>query len=303
MALGGLKIAWLGSATGECAQLLERIRQDSSVHTRHIHIDIHRLEQWDSAATRDADRIVLVAKTRLDYPWQTIAQLQTSQSHIPWGVVTGVWHAGSRRTGIGSVTHWQLPWYRWWDGWRGWFFPEFVRSGSQCPTQFEPITLPIDLATPSAREWSARPPSNGSLPGEVRSAVKSLLIVSACQETAATWRLSAERAGWSSTVAHPRDLAVVLEDAGRRDPSALLWDDTCHDRLPGNAPFGQSCVQCQMLARRFPGVPIVAALAIGHIAAWPQLKAAGVSDFFIKPSHALPLTDYLVSTCSQVIRV
>ena len=293
-----LKIAWLGSADGECAQLLERIGQVCAAHGKKLQVEHLPVAEWDSPSARDADRVVIACETRLDYPWQTIAALQSQGVYIPWGVVTGVWHAGSRRTGIGTVTHWQLPWYRWWGGWRGWFFPELSRSGSLCPSQFELVTLPIDLATPSTARMSATAGISHEITAE--NAHQNLLIVAACQQTAASWRSVAEHVGWNSEVVRAVELGEIASAYEcAHAPEVILWDDSCQDRLPQSVEMQQSCEQCSVLARRFPGVPIIAALTLGHLAAWPQLRAVGVSDYFIKPSHALPLADYLVTRAAS----
>lgn len=290
------KIAWLGPADGQCAQLLERVQQVCSARLWRLQVDHVSISDWDGSGACDAQRIIIACETRLDYPWQLISAKQTCDVFIPWGVVTGVWHAGARRTGIGTVTHWQLPWYRWWDGWRGWFFPELARPESLCRSQFESVTLPIDLATPML----ARPtilPEQAIGWTKYGNASRHLMIVADCQQTATSWRLVAEQVGWSATIARACELAELhLAAEPARIPDVILWDDSCQDRLPHIAAMQQSIEQCKSLARRFAGVPIIAALTLGHLSAWPQIQAAGVSDFFIKPSHALPLADYLVAS-------
>lgn len=299
MVADGPSIAWVGAGSGPCAGLLERIRATRSIHGRPVRVEIFNASDWGAAAQGQHARVILASLTRLDYPWQAIAEYERANLGIPWGVVTGLWQAGSRRTGIGAVSHWQMPWYRWWDGWRSWIFPELARPGSLCSAQFEAITLPIDLASPSLVQ--AKHAGRGHL-----------VIVAGCRETAATWQEVAQAAGWQTSQVNPREWT---EDAaaggGQRGPAAILWDDSCQDRLPTAAlPGGpgrasqahsqsqlmpQSVDQCRRLARSYPGVPIVAALAVGHVAAWPDLQAAGASDFFVKPSHALPLAEILWS--------
>ena len=305
-----LRLAWLGSADGGCARLLERVAKTCLIFNWKLDVTYLQHgncnEQVICDAARAADRIVIPCETRLDYPWQTINALQSLDASVPWGVVAGVWLAGSRRTGVGATAHWQLPWYRWWDGWRGWFFPELASSSSLCWTQFEAVTVPIDLATPS------RPALPASSLAASSSRDRKLLIVAACRETATTWGLEAERAGWNYRIAHPSDLtglrpALQQAEAMLSQPDCILWDDSCHDRMPTNIEriaqsslsaaddFEQALAQCRLLKQRYADAPLIAALALGHLAHWPRLQTTGVDDFFIKPSHALPLAEYLRS--------
>lgn len=297
----GLHVAWLGDPAGECGQLLQRVATVCSERGRPLTVDHLSIDDWERAVASTADRIVIAAETRLEYPWHAVARLRSWQACAPWGVVTGLWHAGSRRTGIGTVTHWQMPWYRWWDGWHGWFFPELARPGSLSPAQFEALFLPIDLATPaepSSRAFALpgpRPEGSRCGDSDRERGDKKLLIVSACSQTAQTWRLEAERAGWAASVMRH---GASAQEYGP-PPATLLWDDSCQDRLPGIArteAFRTEAAleQCRRLARCYVGVPIIAALALGHLGWWPQFQAAGISDFIIKPSYGLPLADYLV---------
>lgn len=324
MLRSSLKIAWVGRTNAECAPLLDRLQQVCYANGTTLNVDQFQDMAWNCSAAGDADRIVIACDNRLDYPWQLVAQLQSAENFVPWGVVTGQWHAGERRTGIGPLTHWQVPWFRWWDGWYSWFFPERARPGALCPTQFDAITLPLDLANVSqpavqsnaqhavqrsaqhAVQNVARRESGDA--GRSRSAAavsaekQQLWILASCGETGRAWQMSAAQVGWAARWFRPDEVlgSAITTQAelldGRDDahgPSHILWDDSCQDRLPSCRATEQSLAQCGELARRFPTAPLVAGLALGHLSAWPQLRAAGVSDFFVKPSFGLPLADYL----------
>lgn len=311
---GVFHLTWIGPTDGHCAPMLERVREVCFAQGRRLreHYEpldsavLHAsLQSPDSPVVAWADRIIIACETRLDYPWRVVELLERLDSPVPWGVATGSWHAGSRRTGVGTVTHWQLPWYRWWDGWYGWLFPELSRPGSRCVSPYEPVTLPIDLATPAAAE---------AVRLEGGSSYRNILIVAACPETRQAWQLAAARVGWNSQAESPSEMdseakrsvratrnAATTRNATARatlqtaaPPDCILWDDSCQDRLPGSRPvLDQACRQVDGLRRRHPGVPIVVGLALGHLPSWSELKRAGASDFIIKPSFGLPLADYL----------
>lgn len=307
-------MAWVGPENDQCGQLLTRVRHHcSATHRELVLIPLTEID-WKALDLSSVDRLVLACETRLDYPWQTISTLQScehsvSWSNVPWGVVTSDWHAGARRTGLGPVTHWQVPWYRWWEAWFGWFFPDLARRGSLCPTQFEPVTLPVDLATPSRHAGAAL----GSLEAKDKPDSKNLLVVAACQQTAQAWQLMAEHVGWNSSFLRAEKFAtehllaaqsvssVSISEVHRtrrepdwpREIECVLWDDSALDRMPGSDVQIQSVAYCKSIRACYPGAPLLAALTLGHLTLWPALRQVGVSDFFIKPSFGLPLSDYL----------
>lgn len=302
---GTFHLTWIGPTDGQCASLLARVDQTCSRLKRRLRVHAEPLDSpllasalqaCDSPVTAWADRVIIACETRLDYPWRVIEELERLDAGVPWGVVTSCWHAGSRRTGIGPAAHWQLPWYRWWDGWYGWLFPELARPTALCPTQFEPVTMPIDLATPASRPLAGPgapfpdEPILEVMPGPARQ----ILIVAACAETSQAWQLMVARVGWDSLVQHPQQTAEAMAEQRAAAPNCILWDDSSQDRLPGGGPpLQQACRQIEWLKRSYPRVPIVAAVSLAHLSAWMQLQRAGASDFIVKPSFGLPLADFL----------
>lgn len=293
-----LRLAWLGPLDDPCGQLVERVRQRCHATQQSLQVTQLHGETLGGDALSSADRLVLACEARVDYPWRAIMSLQGLEQTVPWGVVTSVWHAGSRRTGIGTVSHWQLPWYRWWEGWSNWFFPEQSRPGAVCPTQFEAVTLPIDLATPSAiARISTASRSKFSETAPTVTA-NHLLIVAACAETGQAWQLMAERAHWSAAVLRPGEAVVGRTHNQRTRVTGVLWDDSSLDRLPGGDSRAQARARCSTLRQMYPEATLLVGLTLGHLAMWSELQSAGASDFFIKPSFGLPLTDYLTAHSS-----
>lgn len=304
-AAGVFQLTWIGPTDGPCSELLERVGQTCALRGRRLRVHtepldsallIPALQSCDSPVIAWADRVIVACQRRLDYPWQILEQLERLDASVPWGVVTGPWHAGSRRTGIGAVAHWQLPWYRWWEGWYGWLFPELARPNARCAAQFEAVMLPIDLATPAmtaAVSPGARPatePIIELLPGPPRQ----IVIVAACRDTAEAWQLSAAWVGWDCKHEYPWQASEPMAEADAAIPDCVLWDDSCQDCLPGGDPrLPQACRQIAAIKRRYPDVPIIAGLMEAHLPARPELQRAGASDFLVKPSFGLPLADYL----------
>ncbi len=310
--INSLKLVWIGAPNGPCSSLIDRVSEECAAHHQSLilktvpaleslsaHEQAGAIEQWKDVLL-GADRIVIACEARIDEPWLTIEQLQKLQSQVPWGVVTGAWHAGARRTGMGPPAHWQLGWYRWWDGWRNWFFPELARPGSLCESQFAGVCLPIDLATPSTcADLPNGDKSNTSTTDGLPA--KKLLIVHACDQTSAAWQLQAEHVGWSAERVHILQLSADLMKLNHgsgddRNFDCLLWDDSCLDRNVDAHPSANALQieqQFKQLASAAAYATSCAALAVGHLHLWPELQRAAVNDFFIKPSHAMPLCDLL----------
>lgn len=302
---GTFHLTWIGPTDGQCAGLLARVDETCSRLKRRLRVHAEpidspllasALQACDSPVTAWADRVIIACETRLDYPWRVIEELERLDAAVPWGVVTSCWHAGSRRTGIGPVAHWQLPWYRWWDGWYGWLFPELARPAARCRTQFEPVTTPIELATPASSPLAGpgapfpNEPIFEVMPGPARQ----ILIVAACPETSQAWQLMAAEVGWDSIAQHPQQIEESIEQPAATALDSILWDDSSQDRLPGGGThLQQACRQIAGLKRSYPRVPIVASLSLAHLSAWTELQRAGASDFIVKPSFGLPLADYL----------
>ena len=293
-----LQIVWVGSTTGQCAQLLGCI--ETACHhlgwTWELNVidrDIPKLREELEQQLAFADRLIIADENRYDYSHQLIHDLHRQSGIVPWGVVTGLWQAGSRRTGLGLTTYWQMPWYRWWDGWCDWLFPEFARSAAFCGSQYDPLILPIDLAASA---------STITRPAESRSNSQ-ILIVAACAATGAGWQLSAHRAGWHATCVHPQRLDEALGWA-ECVPHLIVWDDSCWDRLPGQRVSQQQMWdQHRELSERFPRVPMIVGLQQSNLAQWCTWRLedspanrqplSWAWQWMIKPSHTLPLANRL----------
>ncbi len=277
-----------GSLDRPCAALLRRVQAQCDASNQELVIVHRHLSSTTEPLAMDdqlqsMDRIVIASETRLAHPWSMIDQLQRTELACPWGVVTGHWHAGSRRTGIGPATFWQQPWYRWWEAWYGWFFPALARPAALVTNQFAPVTTPLDLAMPATRLSPAEHSSHlDSLAPRGH-----LLILCACPQAAQGWQLMAEHVHWQSTVR--RELSA--DEAFKYD--AVLWDDSLVPCLPQREEMVQAVAQCQHIHRLASHAKLIVALNLGHLDIWPALSAVGASDFLIKPSPGLPLCDYL----------
>ncbi len=281
------KLVWIGPDQPACEHLLERFRVTCSALG--VTPSIVRASDivWEQIAK--ADRLVLVAPSRAEYPARLVEALNSSPNIIPWGVVTTSWHVGSRRSGDGVAWHWQQPWFRWWDAWFGWFFPEVVRPAGRIEASHRPVIAPVELA--QGAHSLARPMSEHSV-----------AIVCACKATAQMLASQAHQVGWRSHVYRSFDhLLDATEPQTANSHDALLWDDSVLSCLPNTASselmleqLSKLTIYCNARAARTSSIPrIVASLDLEHLDLWPLIASRGHEDILVKPSFNLGFANYL----------
>lgn len=270
------KLAWIGQEDA-CSYLLERFEQCcASLDIQPCVTRRRALSLDDADDLCNQDRLVLVSPTRSDYPDDAVHWLTTRPNIVPWGVVTSSWHTGSRRSGQGVVAHWQQPWFRWWDSWSSWFFPEYARPNGTSINAFAPIVMPVDYASPTA-----------SLP--TRDSGKSVAIVGSCPLTVALLSQQAEHAGWQASVY--RSTSELLDCHQR--PDAILWDDSLLACLPG-VDHSQTAIQSiSELTHAFPGSSLIVSVDLVHLYLWSGLQKQGCVDLLVKPAAGLGLSNCL----------
>ena len=273
------RLAWVGPDSGECANVLrdfERCCRQLDIET-----DISIAPQLVLEDVGDRDRVILSSVTRAEYPREAIHFLTTGSHIVPWGVVTDSWHLGSRRSGEGAVSHWQQPWFRWWDSWFGWFFPEWARPESVVPAAYGPIVTALDYAQPG--EPYSRPVATDC----------QLAILCSCRKTAELYERQALHVGWVPRLY--RSLTEFVADS-QSTPELLVWDDSLLSVLPAmtDVDSAQSAIeQIGQLSRIVPAQRIIAALDLEHLHLWHACQASGIVELIVKPSYALALSNYL----------
>ena len=273
------RIAWIGPETGPCDYVLERFI--GCCNQMGIQPHVERSDSLELERARDCDRILLTSNNRALYPDREVATLMTTGQIVPWGVVTGSWHLGSRRSGQGIVTHWQQPWFRWWDSWLGWFFPEVARPGSLVANGFGSLVVPLDYAMPPA-----------ALP--VTASDHRVAILSACRQTADMLTRQAVHSGWTAqTYSSWDDCLSAINSKTIPKPELVVWDDSLLPCLPG-IDLAEAVEKLFSLSERLdPTTRLVASLGFENIQLWSALSKRGWVDMLVKPSAALGLSNYL----------
>lgn len=271
------KVAWVSPDGKSCRPLLDSLNR--YCEDIGCSLDVCETETFRPEQYSDRDRIVLVAPSRAAYPQDEVAWLTTSTNVVPWGVVTESYYMGSRRSGQGPVTHWQQPWFRWWDSWAGWFFPEFVRPGSLMANAFSPVVTPLDYATPT-------------ITPQLSSGGQRLAIVCSCRQTASMLQQQAAQAGWSALI--HRSIADFLA-AGPKAIEDIVWDDSVLPSLPG-VELNESVDELMnRLTKAAPATRLIASIGLENLYLWPTLQKWSGCEVLVKPSHALALSNYLVA--------
>lgn len=274
------RVAWIGPDTDSCQYVLDRFL--ASCAQLGYEPQITRAQSIDVRCVADQDRIVLSSVNRADYPHETIEALTISGNIVPWGVITGSWHLGSRRSGQGTVTHWQQPWFRWWDSWLGWFFPEAARPGSLTTTAFSPIVTPLDYALPSGAVIAS--PCNSHL-----------AILCACENTASLLHQQATHAGWSASVCRTMvDLRSLT-----CPPERVMWDDTFLPCLPQESLDQAVDELLGRIEQDTPAARLITSIGAENLHLWPALQKRGCVDVLVKPGAALALSNLLFYDFSQ----
>lgn len=273
------RLAWIGSENGACDVVLDRFLQ--SCEQLGYAPNIYKANQLNLNDLADRERIVLVANNRADYPVDAIAQLTTRPNIVPWAVVTNSWYIGSRRSGQGAIAHWQQPWFRWWDSWIGWFFPDVARPGSVMHNAFSPVVTYSDHAMPHGLAISP-------------STHHKLLVLCACRQTAELLSLQTKHAGWTAHVFHSvHDLLRSEYVQVGHMPELMLWDDSLLACLP-NANSAESVDDLVgRLVQLIPASRLIASVDLQHLDLWPLVQKRGCVELLVKPSHALALSNLL----------
>jgi hypothetical protein len=316
---GCLRVAWVGAAAACFDWLLERAAREAQQVGLEFQLERFEHSQLPCALASLPDRLVIGCTTRLGYPWQSVRCLQGTPPSaldpqpIPWGVVTDTWWDGARRTGIGAVSHWQQPWYRWWDGWREWFLPD-IPDATIGGAAFAPVLSVSD-------SWL---PRSETPPTRTAAAVGRLVLVCECHETAVTWQAIAAQVGvdtqwWRNPQTAPNHAHAVRW---------ILWDDSrlatagtglsqaatecatadTADTADGMQPAAlgeadaeaalrrreaHAMQECLALREQFPEARLLAACAFPRWDFWQALERAGVDELIVKPSSGLGLAAVL----------
>lgn len=271
------KLAWVSPDGKSCRPLLDRLNR--FCEDIGCPLDVCETETLRPERCSDRDRIVMVAPSRAVYPREEVAWLTTSTNVVPWGVVTESWYMGSRRSGQGPVTHWQQPWFRWWDSWAGWFFPELVRPGSIMANAFSPVVTPLDYAAPTIAP---------QLPAHHCR----LSILCSCRQTACMLQQQTAHAGWSAQT--HRTITDFLA-AGQNTLRDIVWDDSVLPSLPGVALNESAGELMDRLTNAAPAARLIASIGLENLFLWPTLQKWSGCEVLVKPSHALALSNYLVA--------
>lgn len=267
------KLAWIGPEVPNCQTVLDRFV--NCCDQLDIQSVVTKMQSLRFEEIGNQDRLVLVAPSRAAYPDDAIRQLTTRSHIVPWAVVTDSWHIGSRRSGEGNVTHWQQPWFRWWDCWSSWFFPEVSRIGSHMASAYAPVISPVDYATPA---HTALPCDNA----------RNAVIFGGCQLTTDMLSQQVRHAGWTATVHASVDDSI---EVGQDD--SLVWDDSLLECLPHNDLSHAVDVLLTRLTELVPASRLITSLDLEHLHLWPAMRERGCIDLLIKPSPALALSNCL----------
>ena len=268
------RVAWIGPESTAIQYFLDRFKTSCTRLGYEPRIMRTTLADADIG---DQDRILLSSLNRADFPFETSAALEVSGTIVPWGVVTDSWHFGSRRSGPAAITHWQQPWFRWWDSWFGWFFPEAARPGSLTASAFSPIVTPLDYALPCGAAAIATHHDSH------------LAILSACRNTAHMLGQQATQACWTSSVCQTLAELAVLDSS----PDRVVWDDTLLPCLPGESldqPVHELFGQLEQLV---PIDKLITSIGAENLHLWSALQERGCVDLIVKPGHALALSNLL----------
>jgi hypothetical protein len=279
--LNAYRIAWVGPDSDDCEFLLNRFTLACADLDLEPCVD--RTYTFDFAGCCQSERIVLVSGSRADYPETAVRVLETTTNIVPWAVVTNSWHIGSRRSGVGPVTHFQQPWFRWWDSWFGWFFPAAARLGSQSPAVFAPIVTPLDMALPTV------PIASGIARTETPPAVA---LICSDPLTADMLRCQAKHVGWTAQVYRAIDdfEGAVQSQAA---PDVVLWDDSVLPCLPAGYSVLTETDHWHRVWKIAPAAACVVSLSEANLHLWPLLRMDDSVELLIKPSHALGLSNFL----------
>lgn len=275
------RLAWIGPDDRTCRYLLDRITSECQAQA--LQATVFKAHRLELDRLPDQDRLILVSANRSDYPHEAVDSLTTTDNIVPWGVVTSSWHCGSRRSGDGPVTHWQQPWFRWWDSWIGWIFPQVIRPASRVVNAFSPIVTSLDYA--QAGHVQPSPITD-----------QAIAIVCACANTAGMLSAQAHHVGWRTQLIESLKQFSIDE---RDQPDMVLWDDSMLPCLPSLDLSTVIDKQFRSLLTQVPATQLVVSLGLEHLDLWPRIQSYGCPDILVKPSYALALSNLLSHRTAQ----
>ncbi len=276
-----IHVAWLGPRTAGLEVLHNRMLETPQALVTTLDLPAggplasHRMQELQ--LLRSA-RLVVACSTRIDYPWQSIGQLQQAFPEVPLALATDMWWDGAGRTGLARLRHVTLPWHRWWDGWVDWL------QGTTS-AWFEPCPAAVVLS-------AGRPLAAGGLSG---------LIVADCGATGEAWRMAAESAGAEAMVLSSRAFRD-RQPAATPQPQWILWDDSCLDTYARQDPVSQTSTWLQAARQRFPDASLCCGLTICRAEAWRQLALSGAAEWLSKPATGRGLARWLNSLSAAFLR-
>jgi hypothetical protein len=258
-------IAWCGSRSDGLGWLSDRCGSADEIEFS----ETLSIEAINAICSKHPRRLVLSVENRLSYPWAEIRHVQRAWPEIPFALAVGTWFDGSRRTGIGSMSHLTLPWYRWWDGWQAWVnglqaellnpWPQMMRGRSR---------VVVEMGQPKK--------SSG-------------VILSNCRKTADGWREGLECDQNSTNFATLSKFRSSWDQAAMIAPNWVLWDDSCLDTFTGGDRLSEVCELFTAIRVRFPATVILVATCMPRWSDWRQWTAAGANELIAKPSHGIVL--------------
>lgn len=270
-------IAWCGSRSEGLGWLSERCGSIEELESS----ESLSVEIVDALCRQHPRRFILSVENRLHYPVAEIQQLQRVWPEIPFALAVGSWWDGSRRTGIGATNHMTMPWYRWWDAWRGWL------KESQA-----------ELLGPWPKVVSSRAQ-------KVAPSTASGIILCNCRQTAAGWLVGLQCDPGRTqllTLGEFKALNQPDQIASAGLPDWLLWDDSCLDTFAGaDSLFAGAdslndvCDLFRQIRTQYSGVRIIAATCMPRWSDWKDWMAAGASELIAKPGQGISLNEILTS--------
>ncbi|MCA9130934.1 MAG: hypothetical protein KDB22_27810 [Planctomycetales bacterium] len=232
------------------------------------------------------DRCVIPCATRLGYPSEFVQVLEREYPDVPFALATDNWWDGSRRTGLGTLTHLALPWYRWWDGWSAWL--------SDCPVgMMGPLVSPVSFATSLVfkAQLDTVQPDAVQPDASPSAADTNGLVISNCFQAAQAWQLAARSVGfhamcctWAQWVDDRRELS---------NPPWILWDDSCVDTSIADPMDIASFIR--PLRQAYPNALVCVTMSMPRMETWDAAQQAGADELLVKPNSGNALQRMLVA--------
>ncbi len=283
-------IAWNGPNDGCYGWIRRRVEQATTIATFHAH-DLDAI-----LSTPQCTRIIVAVRNRLDYPWQLVRRLEQQSQVLPWALLVDNWWDGARRTGIGNPGHIIWPWYRWWEGWFPWLYPERCIASHNTAQLFSPVHAPIDTQRAIGFNQSTTQQQVSSKRFSMTSE-KPLLIFAGCSTTAESWRECAKLVGLQTRVF--RSPEAWLEMSMKSDAAhtgCLLIDDSAYLDAPVQQQVNRMNEDIQAIVAQYPNCPLVIAANMPRWSDWNLWSSSGACEIIAKPAYGVPLCQFLNST-------